>query len=69
MAGQSDKPDGLDAAIAHCEQALACLDSAGLFGEGANLSFALDRLRDFRDQRRAAQTEASAPEFGRDPDR
>ena len=52
VAGPSDKLNALDAAIDHCERALATLDAAGLFGEGAALSSALDRLREIREELR-----------------
>jgi len=57
MAGPSERLHGLEAAIALCERALECLDVAGLFSEGAGLSFALDRLRQRRDELRAAADE------------
>ena len=46
---------GLEATIEHCELALACLDAAGLFGDGASLSLALDNLRRRRDDMIASE--------------
>jgi len=59
MAGAGEGLDGLEAAIEHCELALASLDAAGLFADGASLSLALDNLRRRRDEM-IARTPTSA---------
>ena len=61
MAGPRGKLESLDAAIEHCEQALACLDASGLYREGASLSFALDHLRALREDLQSGMADDGAP--------
>ena len=61
MAGPSRKLESLDAAIEQCEQALASLDSGGLYSDGASLSLALDHLRELREDLRSGMAENEAP--------
>ena len=61
MAGPKGKLEALDVAIEHCEQALASLDSSGLYSEGASLAFALDHLRALRADLRSGMAEDDAP--------
>ena len=61
MAGPRGKFEGLDAAIEHCEQALASLDSSELYSEGASLSFALDQLRALREDLRSGKANDDTP--------